>query len=183
MNHTINPFKLYNGTLLHLVPHEPDNRYQFYVSDDGKIGDVTAGLRIAPNGVETIVPGTFTTTKNCKNPANAHRKQRYLTFHDAFGHHKDILVSHAVYRAWVGPIDKPCIDHKNGITTDNRYQNLEPVSYAENARRTGILNGLRLTGINPADLPFSVLDEYLKPQNQSDPHSLSARECSRHCEL
>ncbi len=169
---------MHEGTLLHLVPHEPDNGYRFYVSGDG-----TVGLRITPNGTQTLVNASTTTTENCKNPTDAKRKQRYLTFHDAFGYHRDILVSHAVYLAWVGPFDEPCIDHKNGITTDNRWQNLEPVSYAENARRTTILNGLRKVGINPAELPFDVLDRYLDPKIQHDPHELSDREISRHCEF
>ena len=164
MNQSINPIKIYEGKLLHLVPHEPDNGYHFYVSDDGKIG-----LRIAPNGVETVVNATPTTTENSKNPYNAKRKQRYLHFAGAWNTNEHILVSHAVYRAWVGPFNKPCIDHKNGVTTDNRWQNLEPVTYVENSRRTTILNGLRLVGINPAELSFSVLDKYLDPKNQGEP--------------
>ena len=171
MNNSINPFLLYEGTLLHLVPHEPDNGYRFYVSCDGKIG-----LRISPKGVETLLNASPTTTENCKVQYNANRKQRYLYFYDVWGYHHGIYVSHAVYRAWVGPIDKPCIDHKNGITTDNRYQNLEPVTYKENNRRTGILNGLRAVGINPAELPFSVLDKYLAPPIQSDPTIAAEKE-------
>ncbi len=168
---------MHEGTLLRLVPHEPDNGYRFYVSNDG-----TIGLRIAPNGRQTVMEGKFTTTENCKNPTDAKRKQRYLNFIHAWGYNKTILVSHAVYLAWVGPFDAPCIDHKNGITTDNRWQNLEPVSYAENSRRTKVLNGLRKVGINPAELPFDVLNRYLDPKIQHDPHDLSDREISRHCE-
>lgn len=177
MNQSINLTILHEGTLLHIVPHEPDNGYLFYVSHDG-----TIGLRIAPNGVETVMEGKFTTTENCTNQTNAKRKQRYLQFMHAWNTDENILVSHAVYLAWVGPFDEPCIDHKNGVTTDNRWQNLEPVSYAENARRTTILNGLRQTGINPADLPFSVLDRYLDPKVQSSPDTLMDRDLSRHCE-
>ena len=164
MNDSINPIILYEGTLLHLVPHEPDNGYRFYVSFDG-----TIGLRIAQNGTETVMEGKFTTTENSQVPYNAKRLQRYLRFMHPWNTDEHILVSHAVYLAWVGPIDKPCIDHKNGITTDNRFQNLEPVTYAENNRRTGILKGVRAVGINPAELPFAVLDKYLAPPIQSDP--------------
>ena len=167
----------FNSTLLRLVPHEIDNGYRFYVSDDG-----TIGLRISPNGVKAVTKAQTTTWPNSKNPTDAKRKQRYLLFRHAWGYDDGILVSHAVYLAWVGLIDKPCIDHKNGITTDNRWQNLEPVTYAENSRRTKVLNGLRYLGINPAELSFDVLDHYLDPKNQSDPHELSDREISRHHE-
>ena len=87
------------------------------------------------------------------------------------------------YLAWVGPIDKPCIDHKNGITTDNRYQNLEPVTYRENARRSTILRGLRRVGIDPAQLRFPVLDKYLDPKNQCDPNELMDHEMRQHREV
>ena len=156
MKNSNNSILIYEGTLLHLVPHEPDNGYRFYVSHDG-----TIGLRIAPNGVETVVEGKPTTCENSKNPTNAKRTQRYMQFKHPWNDNEHILVSHAVYLAWVGPFDKPCIDHKNGITTDNRWQNLEPVTYAENSRRAAILKGLRAKGINPAELSFSVLDKYL----------------------
>ena len=122
---------MYEGIPLRLVPHEPDNGYQLYVAHDGKIGDITAGLRIAPNGVETIVPGTPTTCENCKNQSDANRTQRYLQFKDAFGYHQPILVSHAVYRAWSEqsmPLYRlPLyhqVHHLNGITTDNIFDNL-----------------------------------------------------------
>ena len=146
---------MYEGTLLRLVPHEPDNGYQFYVSDDGKIG-----LRIAPNGVETVVNATPTTTENCKNKTDAKRVQRYWQFNHAWNSDEHILVSHAVYLAWVGPIDKPCIDHKNGITTDNRWQNLEPVTYQENSRRTRYLRVLRECGFDPRIFTASQLREF-----------------------
>ena len=164
MNDSINSIILYEGTLLRLVPHEPDNGYRFYISFDG-----TIGLQISPRGVEKLQNALPTTWPNSSNQTDAKRTQRYLIYRDAWGHHNGILVSHAVYLAWVGPIDKPCIDHKNGITTDNRWQNLEPVTHAENMHRAGILKGLRAVGINPAELPFSVLDKYLAPPVQVDP--------------
>ncbi len=170
--------KNFNGTPLRLVPHEPDNGYRFYVSDDG-----TIGLRIAPNGTETLINATPTTSENSTNLTDAKRTQRYLTFHDALGRHKDILVSHAVYLAWVGSFDKPYIDHKNGITTDNRWQNLEPVTGAENSRRATILRGLRATGIDPAKLSFDVLDKYLDPEAQKDPKAVMDHDLTHHCEI
>ena len=155
MKKSINPTKMQNGVLLRLVPHEPDNGYRLYVSDDG-----TVGLRIAPNGVETIVKGTPTTCENCTNPTDAKREQRYLQFKDVFGHHKPILVSHAVYLAWVGPFDEPCIDHLDGITTNNHWSNLDPVTYAENSRRTKYLRVLRDCGFDPRIFTASHLREF-----------------------
>ena len=174
----IYPTIVHDGVELHLVPHYPDNGYRFYVSDDG-----TIGLRIAPNGVETLINGTPTTCENCTNPTNANRKQRYLHFTHPWNTNEQILVSHAVYLAWVGPFDQPCIDHKNGVTTDNRYQNLDPVTYAENSRRAGILRGLRQVGINPVELPFHVLDKYLDPKNQCDPLTAIAEERNKYCDM
>ncbi len=164
------------GVTLRLVPHDPDNGYRFYVAEDGKIGEIAAGLRIAPNGVKTIVPGTFTTSPNSKDPTDAKREQRYLHFAQAWGPREFILVSHAVYLAWVGSFDEPCIDHKNGVTTDNRWQNLVPVDFKENSRRAVILRGLRQLGIDPAQLPFSVLDKYLDSKNACDPLAAAAEE-------
>ena len=169
--------KNFNGILLRLVPHEPDNGYRFYISEDGKIG-----LRIAPNGTETLQKAIPTTCENSKNKTDAKREQRYLVFRHPWNDNEGILVSHAVYLAWVGPFDKPCIDHKNGITTDNRWQNLDPVTYAENSRRAGILNGLRRVGINPAELPFDVLDKYLAPEAQKDPKTIMDHDLNNHCE-
>ena len=178
MNDSINPFLLYEGTLLRLVPHEPDNGYRFYVSCDG-----TIGLQISPRGVEKLQNALPTTWPNSSNQTDAKRTQRYLIYRDAWGHHNGILVSHAVYLAWVGPFDKPCIDHKNGVTTDNRWQNLEPVTGAENSRRATILRGLRAVGINPAELPFDVLDRYLAPETQSNPAEQMHFECTHHMEI
>ena len=136
----------FNGTPLRLVPHEPDNGYRLFVSFDG-----TIGLRIAPSGVETVIEGTYTTTENSQIQSDANRKQRYLQFKQAWGVREHILVSHAVYLAWVGPIpeDADCIDHLNGCTTDNRWQNLEPVTFVENNRRSKYVRFMRSCDFDP----------------------------------
>ena len=155
MKKSINPIKMHDGVLLRLVPHEPDNGYRLYVSDDG-----TIGLRIAPNGVETVMEGKYTTTENSANPTNAKRKQRYLKFYHPWNTEEGILVSHAVYLAWVGPFDEPCIDHLDGITTNNHWSNLDPVTYAENSRRTKYLRVLRDCGFDPRIFTVSHLREF-----------------------
>ena len=146
MNNTID----FNGTLLRLVPHEPDNGYRFYVADDGLIDGLMQGLRIAPNGEQTLVKASPTTSENSTDHYDAIRKQRYWYFANAFGHGKHILVHHAVYRAWVGPFDRTKhIDHLDGITTHNHYTNLEPVTIPENNRRASILRAMRKAGLDP----------------------------------
>ena len=101
MNDSINPIFIYEGTLLRLVPHEPDNGYRLYLSFDG-----TIGLQISPTGVEKLLNATPTTCENCKVKSNANRKQRYLQFKHPWNTNENILVSHAVYLAWVGSIPK-----------------------------------------------------------------------------
>ncbi len=136
----------YNGTPLCLVPHEPENDYQLFVSFDG-----TIGLRVASNGVGTLLNAIKTTCKNSKVQYNAKRKQRYLNFRDPWKTGEQILVSHAVFLAWVGPIPEnvDCIDHINGCTTDNRWQNLEPVTFAENNRRARYVRFMRACDFDP----------------------------------
>ena len=128
-----------------IVPNPFGNDVVFWVKRDG-----SQGCRII-NGVETIMNPTPTTCENSKNKTNAGRKQRYLQFKHAFGEGKHILVSHAVYTAFVGPIpdDADCIDHLNGCTTDNRPENLEPVTFAENNRRAKYIRIMRECNFDP----------------------------------
>lgn len=160
---------LFNNVQVRYVATCPETGISFYCSN-GHGG--VFGVRVYPIGRKALEKASG--VKNGK--PYAHGKAEYLKFKHAFGQQKGILAHHAVYIAWVGPFDKPCIDHKNGVTTDNRWQNLEPVTFQENTRRAIILNGLRRIGINPASLPFSVLDKYLDPKNACDPLAAAAEE-------
>ena len=168
MNPSILPAKIYDGVPLRLVPHAPDNGYLFYVSDDGKIG-----LRIASNGVETVVNASPTTYPNNKNKTNAKRVQRYLYFYDIWGHHEGILVSHAVYSAWSG---KPVplyhqIHHLNGITTDNRFDNLLCVLFREHRSIADARQSAIKAAVPNGDLtrvPYDVLRRLQAPRVLSD---------------
>ena len=122
-----------------LVPREGKDGIRFYVSEDA-----LEAYKILNNGVRINVRATPTTCKNCKVLNNAKRKQRYLQFKDALGYHRPILASHAVHLAWIGPIpDGYVVDHLNGVTTDNRAENLQAITPKENVRRVPYLHALR----------------------------------------
>jgi hypothetical protein len=162
MNQSIFPTKIYDGVPLRLVPHAPDNGYLFYVSFDGSIG-----LRIAPNGKQALVNATTDTTPNSKY--NANRKQRYLHFAHPWNSNEQILVSHAVYRAWSG---KPIplyhqIHHLNGITTDNRFDNLLCVLFREHRSIADARQSAIKAAVPDGDLtrvPYDVLRRLQAPR-------------------
>ena len=114
-----------------IVPREGKDGICFYVSDDAQ-----EAYKILTSGTRINVHATPTTCENCKVRNNAKRKQRYLQFKHALGGDLNILASHAVHLAWIGPIPKGyVVDHLNGITTDNRAENLQAITPAESAQR------------------------------------------------
>ena len=98
--------------------------HPLYVSRDGRVFSFVHGMcrRLKPHN---------DTTPNSRY--NSGRKQRYLKLSTR---HSNILIHQAVLYAWVGPPPEgyEC-DHLNGITTDNRLENLEWVTPEENHRR------------------------------------------------
>ena len=137
-----------------IVPNIFGNDVVFWVKNDG-----TKGCQFK-NGKAVFQDPYPTTYENSKDKSDAHRKQRYLAFKDAFGHNKGILVSHAVYTAFVGPIPEGMvIDHLNGITTDNTPENLEEVTPAENRRRAQYLRIMRECEFDPRIFSRAQLHE------------------------
>lgn len=143
-----------------IVPNPYGNDAVFWIQWDG-----SQGCRII-NGVETFLTPHPTTYQNSKNKTNARRKQRYLSFPDAFGTHKGILVHHAVALAFIGPRPVEWLPptpkipswhlhpydchHLNGITTDNRPENLIWLSQSAHRRFDAALaQGLILTLTDP----------------------------------
>ena len=152
------------------MPRESIDGRAFYVSRDGK-----KGCNIMPSGAVKKCNATPSTCENCKVHSNAVRKQRYLMYKDVFGHHKHIYVSHAVWLAWSGkPIPKGYqIHHLNGITTDNRLENIVCLSRAEHRRYDAVQRCLRKAGrlaTMTSEEILSVTQKYIL-----DPRSLDER--------
>lgn len=114
---------LEDGTELRLVPLERTGR-PLYVSAKGQVYSYRRKI------FRPLKPKYDTSPRN---KYNGHRKQRYLKLS---GGYSFIYIHHAVALAWIGPRPEgyEC-DHLNGITTDNRLENLEWVTPEENMRR------------------------------------------------
>ena len=138
-----------------VVPREGKNGIRLFVSRDAQVA-----YKLLRSGVKISVRGTSTTTNNSKVRYNARRKQRYLKFAHALGKDQHILVSHAVHLAWVGPIPEGhVVDHLNGVTTDNRAENLQAITPKENVRRAKLLRVLRNIGRDPKQMSREELLE------------------------
>ena len=147
---------LHNNVRVHYVGTCPETGISFYCSVTQNYGvKVYPGVGVLP------VNATTSTTPNSKDRFNAARKQRYLQFKDAFGWHKHILVSHAVWMAMGRTLPEGrTIDHINGCTTDNRIQNLRCIDLRTNMRDGGFLRKLRNKGIDPTTVDKSYLLRY-----------------------
>ena len=142
---------LEDGTEVRLLPLEKTGGKALYVSADGRcFSYFRCVLRLVKPQADTSKTNRF----------NAHRKQKYLRM-TSYG---NILVHIAVAIVWIGPKpgDEFECDHLNGITTDNRVENLQWVTPAENRKRAVILRARRM--IARDDRRPELLPENMKPE-------------------
>ena len=137
---------LEDGTEIRLVPLELTGGRALYVSKEGQ------GYSYVRERFRNVQPVLL------DSPCQIRRKHRP---YQCFRHHKNIYVHRAVLSAWVEPCPPGYeIDHINGDYSDNRLENLEYVTHAENSRRRWVLyakqgkgfNGKRLTELGKAML-------------------------------
>ena len=140
---------LYNSVIYRHVPYDgqevhPETHIAFYVNN-GHGG--AQGLQLLPSGVKRLQNATLMKDGG----KSGHGKNKYHNFRHAWGREKQALASHAVYIAWCGrPISpRMTIDHINGCTTDNRFENLRCITMEINQRDGGFLRKLRNKGVDP----------------------------------
>lgn len=147
---------LFNNVRVRYVGTCPETGISFYVNN-GQGGVV--GVRVYRDGRKVLEnPGFAKPAPGSKRT----RKEGYVDFKDAFGHHKGIFAAHAVYIAWH---DKEIpagmtIDHIDGCAANNDCRNLRCVSDAVNRRDGGFLRKLRNKGFDTSRIDRSLLLRY-----------------------
>ena len=115
---------LQDGTEIRLVPLNLTGGKPLYVSKDGQ------GYSYVRERFNAI-----------KDVSGNNKRRRVKNADRQFCNHHNLRVGRAVLEAWVGPRPEGCeIDHINGNPLDNRLENLEWVTHAENIRRRWITN-------------------------------------------
>ncbi len=147
---------LFNNVRVRYVGTCPETGISFYVNN-GQGGVV--GVRVYRDGRKVLEnPGFAKPAPGSKRT----RKEGYVDFKDAFGHHKGIFAAHAVYIAWR---DKEIpagmtIDHIDGCAANNDCRNLRCVSDVVNRRDGGFLRKLRNKGFDTSRIDRSLLLRY-----------------------
>lgn len=146
---------LFNNVEVRYVGTCPETGISFYCSLTQNYG-----VRVYPDGRKVLKNAIG--VKQGHNEYS-HGKAEYLQYMDAFGHHKNILVSHAVWMA-AGRTIPPgyTIDHINGCSTYNHIRNLRCVDNDTNNRDGGFLRKIRNKGIDPTAYKRGFLLRYFE---------------------
>ena len=139
---------LCNNVPVHYVGTCPETGYSFYCSLSHNYG-----VRVNDKtGEKTVIN---------PHPCGGSKNQRYLSFSDAFGHHKHIHVHQAVWMADERelPVEWE-LDHINGDKRDNSLPNLRIVTRQQNCRDGGFLIMLRNRNIDPVRIQRPYLLRY-----------------------
>lgn len=76
---------------------------------------------------------------------SVNKKSGYELVNIIFNNKRKLFLVHRLIAIIIlpNPQNKPCVNHKNGIKTDNRVENLEWVTYSENMKHA-FLSGLNV---------------------------------------
>ena len=177
---------LADGTVVRLVlPLERTGNRPLYTSAPGKPFSHVLVLNKEKGTHEWVyreqVPILDTTPVN---RFNGNRKQRYHKM-SHFGH---IYLAHAVALAWIGPqpIDEngelfEC-HHLNGITLDNRADNLIWLSHDDHRLFDTVQRALRMAGRDLTKMSRSEIISLTRHYNVSDPADIMEYELTHHME-
>ena len=145
---------LCNNVPVHYVGTCPETGFSFYCSLAHNYG-----VRVCDKtGEKTIV-----NPHHCGGSKN----QRYMSFGNAFGHHKHIFIHQAVWMADEREVPVEWeLDHINGDKRDNSLQNLRVVTRQQNCRDGGFLIMLRNRKIDPVKIQRPYLLRYFNRMAQ-----------------
>ena len=190
---------LADGTEVHLVlPIERTGNRPLYTSSQGKPYSHVRVLNKQTGTHEWIyreqVPIMDTTPVN---RFNGHRKQRY----HKMSHFGNIFLSHAVALAWIGPQpgtssrqtggvasaekgnqERYECHHLNGITLDNRADNLIWLSHKEHRLFDTVQRALRMAGRDLTKMSREEIISITRKYRLVDPAEQMEYEMTHHCE-
>jgi hypothetical protein len=108
----------------------------YQISNIGRVKSLARVIKRNDNIIKTVRKRILRVGKN----PNGY----YLVVLSKKNKHKPILVARLVAKTFIpNLLNKPCVNHINGIKTDNRLENLEWVTYSENNQHafdTGLKN-------------------------------------------
>lgn len=158
------------------IPEKRETHGQLYITTKGLFFSLTdLGLRQV---FEHFPPSMRIRGRHCHNGKRGCDYPRMYHFGPQCCHVLSCTTFHGP-RPVINGVKYQC-DHKNGCVTDWCKDNVEWVSPRENHRRRRILKALRSIHINPAHVPYNILDVFLNPEIVSDIPEFTRRIAALH---